>query len=310
MKHTIIQAKVLGFCSGVKLAMGLAIKARDEFPEKRIFTFDELIHNMDAIKFLESKNIFSLDKKAALSKNSDYKDAVIIVCAHGIEAEAMTVLNKKFYRVIDATCPHVLQSQKKAEKAARAGYNVILVGEKKHQEVLSIRSHAELIGSSSCLIIENLEDTEKLKREEIKKPICVIGQTTLKQSEYQAIIEVLARKFSKNCSSRICENTKELNAINEDFYVYNTICPATQKRQEALIDIAENCDAILVVGGKNSTNTQRLFQTAKKIKKASYLIENASQIPLELFNYEKIGITAGASTPDFIINEIKIKLTS
>lgn len=300
MKQEIIQAKVLGFCSGVKRAMEIALKLREDFPERKIFTFDQLIHNNEAVKFLESKKIYALEKQDALAPDKNFSDAMIIVCAHGIEVEAKTILEKNFKTVIDATCPHVLQSQKKAFTAAKENYNVILVGEKKHQEVLSIQSYVNLAEKKKCTIIADLAEAKRLaaKLTSVDFPICLIAQTTLKQTEYEKIAEVFSQKVS-TISENNCEQT---------IRVLKTICPATQKRQDALIMLAQICDAVLVVGGKNSTNTNNLFMTAKKIQPKSFLVENADELPAEIYSVKKLGLAAGASTPDFVLESIRRKL--
>lgn len=299
VKRIIIQAEVLGFCSGVKLAMGKALKARSDFPHRRIFTFGELIHNNEAICLLEKKHIYALAKEKSLAVTNDYSDAIIIVCAHGIEHTTLKQLQKNFFRVIDATCPHVLQSQKKAEKAVKQG-TLFLIGEKNHQEVLSIKSHAELVHGGTCTVIENENEARNFVPDKTSQSFYVIGQTTLKQTEYQAIIDILADKISQ-CDSASAAKTAT-------FIVYNTICPATQKRQAALLELTKHCEAILVIGGKNSANTKRLFQSAREHTKNAFLIENAAEIPSEIYRFERIGITAGASTPDFVIDEIDKKL--
>lgn len=298
MSRTIIQADVLGFCAGVKSAMEIALKARRDFPAAKIFTFDQLIHNMEAIRFLERKKIYALKKETALSPEHDFSDAIIIVCAHGIEVGAKELLEKKFFRVIDATCPHVLQSQKKAFTAASENFSVILVGEKNHQEILSLKSYVELADKKPCTVIANAAEAEAFSLREDILPVCLIAQTTLKQSEYEQIIRVFSQKISAFYS--------ELHGTQ--LKVFKTICPATQKRQEALIKLAGACDVVVVVGGKNSTNTNRLFRTALQLNPHSFLVENADELPPELFSAQIIGITAGASTPDFVLDEITKKL--
>lgn len=304
VKHKIIKADVLGFCSGVKLAMNTAIRMREENPTIDIFTFGELIHNGDAIKFLESKNIFALKKEKALLPLPKYKDAIIVVCAHGIEVKDMKVLKENFFKVMDATCPHVLQSQKKAQSFVNKNYKVILVGEKNHQEVLSIKSCIDGIKGSNCVFIENQTHAQNLNIEKSDLPICLIGQTTLKKTEYESIAKIIEKKIQ----ALFPKNSKE--NISEYLQVLNTICPATQKRQQALTNLAKNCDAILVVGGKNSTNTNRLFQTASKLQPNSFLIENETEVPESILQFERIGISAGASTPDFVLKSVEEKLKS
>ena len=298
MSRTVIQAEVLGFCSGVKSAMEKALNARREFPEARIFTFDKLIHNADAIRFLESHAIYVLDKQVALDKACDFSDAIIIVCAHGIEAAAKEQLEKSFRKVIDATCPHVLQSQKRAFAAASAGFHVVLVGEKEHQEVLSVKSYAEWAGKKPCTVIANADEAHAFHVRSDMLPLCLIAQTTVKQTEYEQVIEIFSQKVAD-----LSKGTDETM-----LKVFKTICPATQRRQDALIKLAGECDVLIVVGGKNSTNTNRLFRTAQELHCNCFLVENADELPPQAYSAKIIGLAAGASTPDFVIDAITQKL--
>lgn len=285
----VVVADVLGFCSGVRRAITIALKAGSDYPAKAIYTFGQLIHNNDAISFLEKQGITALPKETlCAAQPGQFKDAVLILCAHGVERDLQQRLETSFYKVIDATCPHVLQNQKKCQAESFTHKTIILAGEKEHQEILSLKTHIE--PPCRCIVVQKAAEAESLLLTPADLPLCFIAQTTLKQSEYRQITQIISSRISTN---------------QPDIKVLNTICPATQQRQDALIKLSKNCDAIIVIGGKNSANSVRLFQTAKALQPHSYLIENKMELPPEIFSVERIGITAGASTPDFVIADVK-----
>jgi 4-hydroxy-3-methylbut-2-enyl diphosphate reductase len=183
--------------------------------------------------------------------------------------------------LVDATCPRVLNSQKKVGEASEKGMSVIIAGDKDHGEVQGIAGYAKNIS-----IISNRLEAEKIS---VTLPALLISQTTFSKEEYDSIGAVLSARFP-------------------EIEIADSICPATGKRQKALIDIADKVDAIIVIGGKNSANTVRLYETALKLGKKVWHIENENEIPDEVKNFSIIGVTAGASTPDWVIKEVADKL--
>ncbi len=307
------RAEVLGYCMGVQRAVNAVLKAagiesselqtnllhsvqfaKTETAKKRkikVFTFGPLIHNPDTLSYL-AKNGIDFIEPGTFSGTEDYSGAKIVIRAHGISPEQLRKIKKTGAEIIDATCPRVVSSQMRAKKYAKDSL-IILAGDKNHGELISIAGYVLSEKNSVCLIVQNAEEAAAVQlpaRNNGLKKAVLIAQTTIKQSEYEAIAKILKTRLP-------------------DLIVFNTICPATTERQDALKVLANETDAILVIGGKNSANTKRLLQTAVGLKKPAWLIENVSEIPKEIFNYQSVGITAGASTPDFVIEETERFLT-
>lgn len=277
----VIKASVLGFCFGVRRAVDVAeeVVSSDENKNKKIFSLGPLIHNPVVLDELEKKGVHVIDP--ANWKDAP-EDSLVIVRAHGTTPGVMNELAAKGSRILDATCPRVHASQLLAQKWSAQGYTVIIAGDKNHGEVTGISGYAE----NNAVVIQNLEDAEALP---IPEKAILLAQTTFSPKEFARICEEIQTK-SKNTGSKL--------------EVFNTICNATMQRQDALKEVAVKADAIIVIGGKSSANTRRLWETALTYCSNSYLIENASQIPSEIKNFETVAITAGASTPDSVINEV------
>ena len=286
LKNMIIKkAEILGYCMGVRRAVETAELACRENPDKKIFTLGPLIHNNSALEVLAEKGVNVL-KEDASDLAADAENSVVIVRAHGVPPLVMQNLKSRGVTVIDATCPRVLSSQKRAADYAKRGYTVFLAGDKNHGEVVGISGYARASGAD-CIVIEHKEDAAAVKY--VPEKAVLLSQTTISRSEYDAIAAVLKAK-------------------NDALVVLNTICPATDERQNALIELCKNVDGILVIGGKHSANTKRLLRTAQDLCAHAALIETAEEIPQEFFALERIGLTAGASTPDFVIDSVETAL--
>jgi len=270
----ILLAKHLGFCMGVKKATEAVYSLIEKGKKEKISTFGPLIHNRLVLDYLAKKGVGVID---------DPKDAggVVVIRAHGVHPDIRRKLEKKNIELIDATCPRVLNSQKKVREASEKGMSVIIVGDKDHGEVQGIAGYAKNVA-----IIENKEESEKIS---ITLPALLISQTTFGKEEYDSISAILKARFP-------------------GIEIADSICPATGERQEALISMAGKVDAIIVIGGKNSANTVRLYETALKLGKKVWHIESENEIPDEVKEFSIIGITAGASTPDWVIKEVADKL--
>lgn len=267
---------------GVKRAVETAEKALDanSSDSKKIFTLGPLIHNPLVLDDLRKRGVQILgDDLSAVDS-----DSVVIIRAHGTTVETKDALSSRNAVVMDATCPRVLLSQKRAAEWASKGYCIIIAGDRNHGEVVSISSCAK----NKAVVIENVKDAEALN---VEPKTVLIAQTTFSPTEFEKIVEVIKNK-------------------NENVQVFNSICSATMERQESLRELEGQVDGILVIGGKSSANTKRLYETASAICPTAALIENADEIPSEFFKMEKVGITAGASTPDFIIDQVEQKLSS
>lgn len=274
------KASVLGFCFGVRRAVELAETALKENQGHPVYSLGPLIHNEMALKLLETAGLRIVEEKDI---DSIPNNAKVIIRAHGVTPTVVSKLEEKKCHIVDATCPRVKASQKMVERYSHDNDFVILTGDKNHGEVIGISGYA---GKNFCLV-QNLEEAQALDTTGLdNKNIILLSQTTYSPVEFEKIETLCKEKFT-NCA------------------VMNTICPATNERQQALLDLCKKVEAVLVIGGKNSANTKRLYQTAAANCPNAAHIQTADDIPQEFFNFQTIGITAGASTPDNIIMEIE-----
>ncbi len=269
----------MGYCMGVRRAVEAAERALLENSVRPVYTWGPLIHNPSAMSRLEELGVVILDGVNFTAVPEDFKGAPVVIRAHGIPPDERRELEKRHASVVDATCPRVLSSQKRAEAYHNKGYTVILAGDRDHGEIAGIAGYAP-----DCIVVENRADAEALPV--YPRKAVLISQTTIKQSEYDDI------------ASALMERIPEL-------VVSSTICPATQERQKALSELAGKVQGILVIGGKNSANTRRLYNTALEVAGKAWHIEFPEDIPEEVFSLSCVGITAGASTPDDVIDAVE-----
>lgn len=267
MKVTL--AAACGFCYGVRRAVELAGQA-----EKGTHTLGPIIHNPQVVGRLAEQGVSPVD-----SLDEVEKGAVVLIRSHGVGPEIYEKADKRELKVIDATCPHVKKAQQDAKNIIEKGEKLIIVGEKAHPEVISISQW----GANRAIIIAREEEAQQI-------PFCdsmgVVVQTTFSQEQFKRIAAILQQK------------TNHLD-------VHMTICTATQQRQQAAIELAGQVDAMIVIGGKNSANTGRLAQVCREQDCPTYHIETAAELDTDWFSgMNHIGITAGASTPDWIIQEV------
>jgi len=298
----VVRAKVLGFCMGVRRAVDLtSMEARKG--TGKVYTLGPLIHNprvLAELKEIGAPSVNSLDEIKKLNKNCS-----VVIRAHGVKPSTEIELHNIGAYVVDATCPNVKASQLKAEELARAGYCLFLAGEANHAEIEGIIGYAHSGGLSAdlyscfCEAVSNAAEAGKAAKKlygiNSNAKTALIGQTTISEKEYLAISEAV-RMFFPNLE------------------VINAICLATKERQDALRDLLDLVDGVIIAGGKESANTRRLFAIAKESGKPSVLIEDASEISIELskefLKLKTIGLCAGASTPDSVIDEIETKLAA
>ncbi|MFZ5965790.1 MAG: bifunctional 4-hydroxy-3-methylbut-2-enyl diphosphate reductase/30S ribosomal protein S1 [Bacillota bacterium] len=269
----ILLAQNAGFCFGVKEAMHKAFEVADKQCDRKIFTLGPLIHNTQAIEKLRAKGI------EILNDIKEGQHECVIIRSHGVPLEIYDLAKQNQIEIVDATCPFVRKVQKIAKEYYDKGYCVVIVGDPSHPEVVGINGWCEY----NADIVQKESDVEKIKECD---RICVVAQTTITQSLWERIIERL----------------EERTPVVEKF---NTICSATKERQVSCAEIASQVDAMIVIGGYHSSNTQKLIEISKKYCNHTYHIETADELPIEILkSLEKIGITAGASTPDWIIKEV------
>ena len=279
----VIRAKVLGFCFGVRRAVELAEQALAESNGK-VYSLGPLIHNEAALADLQSRGLCTVEEED-LQTIPD--GATVIIRAHGVAPKVTAALEEKGCRIIDATCPRVKASQKMVERYTCQNDYVIISGDKNHGEMIGIAGFA----GKNFVQIQNADEAEKLELPEADKiNVILMSQTTYSPTEFTKIENILRTKF-KNLA------------------VMNTICPATNERQQALLELCQQVEGVLVIGGKTSANTKRLYQTAAENCKHAAHIQSAADIPEEFYNLKTIGITAGASTPDSIILAVETHLS-
>jgi len=280
----VLRADVLGMCMGVRRAESLARSAALEGARagRTVFTYGPLIHNPQAVAELERAGVSVIDPEIFETGALDakVKGSMVVIRAHGAPPWVFGHLAGIGAEIMDATCPRVLRSQKKARELMEAGFSVVIAGDRSHGEVTGILGHAP-----GAIVVETAEEAENLAKAWFGRQVALIAQTTIKRSEYQAIADALKAGIAR-------------------FQEVDTVCPATAERQQALEELAGKVSAIVVVGGKNSANTQRLFMSAKASGKPSWHIETAEELSGEIFSYDTVGLTAGASTPDSMVDAV------
>ena len=265
-------AKSYGFCFGVKRAIKIAEQTKNSK------TLGPLIHNKKEIDRL--KNEFKVDLIEDIDKVN--KDETIIIRTHGIAKNRLRDLQKKTKNIIDATCPYVTKPQQIVEKMSKEGYSIVIFGDKNHPEIKGVMSYAK-----DPIVVLNVDELESKK---LKEKVATVAQTTRKFEEYQKIINYLMQR---------CKEVR----------VFNTICNATFENQDAARELSKEVDIMIVIGGKNSSNTKQLYRICKENCKDSYLIEDENELNRDWFKNKKIcGISAGASTPNWIIQKVIDKI--
>jgi len=287
----VIRADILGFCSGVRGAVNSADQVLTEQNAGRSFSLGPLIHNPIVLDSFEKRGLSVIDEGNfdALSESD-----TVIIRAHGISPDVLEKLQRTGCRIVNATCPLVKLSQKRAADYASKDYNIIFAGDKNHGEVIGIEGYALEAAKGAGLparffLIKDENELQSVlsqdKFDRNKKTV-LLSQTTFSIAVFSKIQDILRQSVP-------------------DFECVNSICPATYKRQQALEKLCSAVDSIIVIGGKTSANTKRLLATAQKLCKKAVLIESAAEIPEEFFSFETVGLTAGASTPDAVIDDVE-----
>ncbi len=267
-------AKNYGFCFGVKRA----IKIAEENPSS--VTFGPLIHNKKEIERLQKNFQVGLVEDLEEVKEGER----VVIRTHGIPKQMLHKLKSKNAQIIDATCPFVTKPQEIVEQMSKEGYSVVIFGDKNHPEIKGVMSYAK-----EPIVVLSVEELRNYLPK-IKERVATVAQTTRKFEEYQRVVNFLM------------EHKKEVR-------VFNTICNATFENQDAARDLSKEVDVMIVIGGKNSSNTKQLYNICKENCPDSYLVEDESELQPEWFvGKRSCGITAGASTPDWIIEKVIEKI--
>ena len=268
----VIVAKNSGFCNGVRRSVDLANKASEK--NIKTYTLGPLVHNPTQVKMLEEKGVGVIDENEALN----LENSQIIIRSHGVSEKLKENLRENSNEVNDATCPVLLNIYKKIKEKENEGYTIIIIGDKEHPEIKAMASYV-----NNGIIIKN--ETEAKNITNMSK-LYVVSQTTNRIDFFENIAH-------------------ELEKTNDDVVIENTICNATKLRQEACKSLSKEVDCMIVVGGFNSSNTNKLYQIAQKYCKNVKRIETVKDLPLQkLSNFNIIGVIAGASTPDQVIEEV------
>jgi len=269
----VITAEEAGFCFGVERAIDMVLEAASENDDLNVYTLGPLIHNPQVVKKLEEKNV-----KVA-SSLAEIDSGIVIIRSHGVAPEIIEQAREKNLKIIDATCPYVKNAQKYARQLVDEGYQTFIYGDQDHPEVQGIYGASD----KKAIIIREKED---LKSVELKAKVGFVAQTTKSPESFRDIINL------------VITEVKELK-------VFNTICNTTDVRQSSAKRLAEDADIMFVIGGHNSANTTRLAEICAATNTPTYHIETAAEIEKEwLSGKNKVGITAGASTPDWLIREV------
>jgi len=283
----IIKADILGFCFGVRRAVELAQNAILENPNKNIYSLGPLIHNEIVLNELSNKGLKIIEEKDI---EKLFQGDIVLIRAHGTSPDIFSKLENRNCTIIDATCPRVKKSQNIVKKQTAEKDFIIFTGDKNHGEVKSI----EGCGKRNFILVQNKTEVENFFENNpsvnANTSILLMSQTTFSESEFNLISQYICKK-------------------NPDTEINNTICSATKERQEALIELCKKVEGVIVIGGKTSANSKRLYQIAKDNCNKAAFIQSADEIPQDFLNLSSIGITAGASTPDTTIQEVQKALS-
>ena len=274
----VILAKKAGFCFGVQRAIDMVYDEANE-PNKNIYTYGPIIHNEEVVSDLESKGVKAINFDEGELKGLN--DCTVVIRSHGVAKNIYDDLERKNVNVVDATCPFVKKIHEIVQKESEDGKTIIIVGSEYHPEVQGIKGWVK----GDAFIVDEEADARGLDIDK-ETPVCIVSQTTYNPQKFAKLVEIIREK-------------------GYDSNVVNTICNATNERQTEAKEIAKKVDAMIVIGGKNSSNTQKLYEICKNECENTYYIQTAKDLDFdEVRKYDKIGITAGASTPKNIIEEV------
>ena len=272
-------AKSAGFCFGVQRAVDTVYKQIEENSAEKIYTYGPIIHNEEVIKDMEKKGVEVILSEEELKQ---IKSGIVIIRSHGVPKRICDLLDENGVRYVDATCPFVKKIHRIVEEKSRDGYHIVIIGNREHPEVMGIEGWAQ----GPATIIQTEEEARAFELVPESEKVCVVAQTTFNYNKFKDLVE----KFEKK---------------GYDILVLNTICNATQERQVEARRIASEVDAMIVIGGKHSSNTQKLYEICQKECKNTYFIQSLGDFNPECVNsVRSVGITAGASTPNQIIEEV------
>lgn len=274
----VILAKNAGFCFGVKRAVDTVYEQLGA--DQPIYTFGPIIHNEEVVRDLKERGVTVINDIEELEQKPP---GTVVIRAHGVEKGVCEEIKRRGFSIIDATCPFVLKIHRLVERYSGEGCQIVIVGNEDHPEVKGIRSWSD---AACTQVIASREDALAFTADRGKK-VCIVSQTTFNYKKFQELVEIIKEK-------------------GYDIIVLNTICNATEERQTEALAVAKQVDAMIVIGGRNSSNTQKLFEICKNECNNTYYIQTVKDLDLaKLGSVDNVGITAGASTPNNIIEEVQ-----
>lgn len=273
----IVVAKSAGFCFGVERAVKSVFNEIDK-NKMPIYTYGPIIHNEQVVEEFESKGVKVINSKDELKK---LEKGTVIIRSHGVPKEIYDILEAKGINIVDATCPFVKKIHNIVKKESESGKVIVIIGNDNHPEVEGIKGWVK----DKSFVVNDESQIEKLEIP-LNKAICIVSQTTFNHKYFKYLVEIIEKK-------------------GYDINVVNTICNATHLRQIEAKEVSSKVEAMIVIGGKNSSNTQKLYDICKEECDNTYYIQTVDDLDLcELKSFKSIGITAGASTPKNIIEEV------
>ena len=282
----VIRAKSAGFCFGVKKAVETVYEQIEKQKDEQIYTYGPIIHNEEVVKDLASRGVKVIHNEEELEK---LETGLVIIRSHGVPKRICDKLTQKGIAYVDATCPFVKRIHNIVKEESEKGTCVIIIGDPEHPEVQGIRGW----GNGYVTVIQTKEEAEQFEVEETSdfiqwnQKVCIVAQTTFNYNKFKELVEIISKK-------------------GYDISVLNTICNATKERQTEARSIAEEVDAMIVIGDKHSSNTQKLFEICSNACNNTYYIQTLGDLDMsQLRSVETVGITAGASTPNNIIEEVQ-----
>ena len=276
-------AKSAGFCFGVKRAVD-QVYQEAEHSRMPVYTFGPIIHNETVVKDLEEKGVYAI---GGIEELKHLPKGIVVIRSHGVSKEIYEKIETEGFRIVDATCPFVLKIHRFAEDYSKKGYHILIIGNASHPEVEGIKGWSDPAGTTVLQTAEEARNFKLPEGENGRPNVCIVSQTTFNYNKFQELVEIIEKK-------------------GYDIIVLNTICNATEERQKEAAEISAKADAMIVIGGSHSSNTQKLFEICKKECENTYYIQTLDDLdPGQFRSIDNVGITAGASTPNNIIEEVQ-----
>ena len=274
-------AETAGFCFGVKRAVDKVYELIDT-EQKPIFTLGPIIHNEEVVADLESRGVKVITEADLDTPDNNQQNGIVVIRSHGVAKEIYDQIEQQGLECVDATCPFVKRIHNIVEKESANGKQILIIGNAGHPEVEGIMGWS----STPAMVAECAEEIEQIQCNP-DQPVCIVSQTTFNYNKFQELVEIFEKK-------------------GYDISVVNTICNATEERQTEAKEIAAKVDAMIIIGGRHSSNTRKLYEICSRECADTYFIQTLDDLHLDLpKSVRLVGITAGASTPNKIIEEVQ-----